>query len=107
MYAIRSYYAVDGRVYGVCIDKNAYCMFYNKEVFAKYGLSVPKTTSELTRVCEVLAQNGITPIAAPMAELWCLRYYDMVLTDVQCCLNNENWFVEKMTQEVPFRNNFV
>jgi len=93
---------VDGRVYGVCIDKNAYCMFYNKEVFAKYGLSVPKTTSELTRVCEVLAQNGITPIAAPMAELWCLRYYDMVLTDVQCCLNNENWFVEKMTQKVPF-----
>ncbi|MFA6890651.1 MAG: extracellular solute-binding protein [Sphaerochaetaceae bacterium] len=93
---------VDGKVYGVCIDKNAYCMFYNKEIFEKYGLSVPETTSELTHVCQVLQEHGITPIAAPFAELWCLRYYDMVLTDVQCCRNNKNWFVEKMDQSVPF-----
>ncbi|WP_320128303.1 extracellular solute-binding protein [uncultured Sphaerochaeta sp.] len=93
---------VDGKVYGVCIDKNAYCMFYNKDIFEKYGLSVPTTTSELTEVCKVLEANGITPIAAPFSELWCLRYYDMVLTDVQCCMDNENWFKEKMTQQVPF-----
>ena len=93
---------VDGNVYGVCIDKNAYCVFYNKDIFDEYGLDVPETTSELTEVCEVLQANGITPIAAPFSELWCLRYYDMVLTDVQCCMDNIDWFTEKMTQEVPF-----
>ena len=94
--------SVDGKIYGVCIDKNAYCTFYNKDIFDKYGLEVPKTTTELLAVCKILKDNGITPIAAPFSELWCLRYYDMVLTDVQCCMDNVNWFTEKMTQEVPF-----
>lgn len=93
---------VGDKVYGVCIDKNAYCVFYNKDIFKKYGLKVPKTTTELTAVCKVLQKNGVQPIAAPFAELWCLRYYDMVLTDVQCCMNNDKWFSEKMSQAVPF-----
>lgn len=93
---------VGSKVYGVCIDKNAYCMFYNKDIFKKYGLSVPKTNAELMKVCQVLQSHGIVPLAAPFAELWCLRYYDMVLTDVQCCRDNANWFADKMSQKVPF-----
>lgn len=94
--------SVDGKVYGVCFDKNAYCTFYNKDVFEKYGLEVPSTVTELQEVCKVLLENGVTPIAAPFSELWCLRYYDMVLTDVQCCRDNIDWFTQKMSMEIPF-----
>ena len=58
--------------------------------------------TELQEVCKVLLENGVTPIAAPFSELWCLRYYDMVLTDVQCCRDNIDWFTQKMSMEIPF-----
>uniref|UniRef100_UPI0038F62985 extracellular solute-binding protein n=1 Tax=Streptomyces galilaeus TaxID=33899 RepID=UPI0038F62985 len=38
-------------------------IFYNKEIFEKYGLSEPKTLGDLENICKTLKDNGITPFA--------------------------------------------
>ena len=38
-------------------------MFYNKTLYDKLGLSIPKTWDEFTANCEVIEKEGITPIA--------------------------------------------
>ena len=45
----------------ICIENTA--LMYRKDIFAKYGLAVPKTMEELEEVCKVIKAKGeITPI---------------------------------------------
>ncbi len=54
-----SYY---GRIYGVPVGGTTlYGVFYNKEIFSRYGLSEPSTIEELEQICDTLLANGITP----------------------------------------------
>ncbi|WP_195891897.1 ABC transporter substrate-binding protein [Neobacillus dielmonensis] len=53
----------DGKVYGVPLSLNSGVIFYNKEIFDKQGIKVPKTWDEFLAVCEKLKKNNITPIA--------------------------------------------
>jgi raffinose/stachyose/melibiose transport system substrate-binding protein len=36
--------------------------YYNKAIFAKYGLSVPTTWAQFVTVCKTLERHGVTPI---------------------------------------------
>lgn len=54
-------------------------IFYNKEMFKKYGLSEPKTLSELENICDVLKENGIIPFALANASKWTGSMYFMCL----------------------------
>ena len=36
--------------------------YYNKKLFAKYGLSVPTTWAEFLKVCNTLKKNGVAPL---------------------------------------------
>ncbi len=54
-------------------------VWYNKEMFAKYGLEVPKTIAELEAVCDTLVANGITPFALANASKWTGSMYFMNL----------------------------
>ncbi len=45
-------------------------MFYNKELFAKYNLQVPKTISELEKVADTLKSNGIIPFSLANKTQW-------------------------------------
>lgn len=54
-------------------------IYYNKDMFAKYGLEVPKTVSELEKVCDTLIANGITPFALANASKWTGSMYFMSL----------------------------
>lgn len=54
-------------------------VFYNKEMFAKYNLEVPKTISELEKACDTLVENGITPFALANGSKWTGSMYFMNL----------------------------
>lgn len=58
-------------------------IFYNTEIYKKYGLSVPSTVSELEHNCDVLVQNGIVPFALANATCWTGSMYYMYLATRQ------------------------
>lgn len=61
---------VDGKLYGFPSEVMMPCYYYNKEIFEKYNLEVPKTWEEFTEVCQVLSDQGITPIAKGALSNW-------------------------------------
>ncbi len=45
-------------------------VIYNKDIFAKYHLQVPKTYDELVSVSKTLKQNGVTPFYGTFYDSW-------------------------------------
>lgn len=67
---------IDGGVYGIPMDTQAWGVFYNKELFAQAGIeSVPTTKSELEDCVEKLKAAGITPFAEGYATEWIIGQY--------------------------------
>ena len=52
----------DEGIYAVPFRYAIEVVFYNKTMFQKYGLAVPRTWNEFMHICEVLKQNGELPI---------------------------------------------
>jgi ABC-type glycerol-3-phosphate transport system substrate-binding protein len=72
----------NGKTYGSAYAGISGVYFwYRKDIFDKYGLSVPKTWSEFLAVCETLKNNDITPIALANNEKWPGSFYYMYLAD--------------------------
>lgn len=65
----------NGTLYAFPIDFKSYGVFYNKDIFKKLGLSVPKTHNELLDVAKKLKANGIDPF------IRC--YNDQVFPDIE------------------------
>ncbi|MDQ0061891.1 ABC transporter substrate-binding protein [Paenibacillus harenae] len=64
----------DGRVYGVPGLMHTDGLLYNKTMFRKFGLSVPRTWDELIQLCEKLKAQGIIPIALN-SEWWVPQFF--------------------------------
>lgn len=56
-------------------------LFYNKDLFAEYGLEVPETIEELEAVCDTFVENGIIPFALANLNKWPGSAYFMYLVD--------------------------
>ena len=63
------------KIYALPLDMAGIGVVYNKDLFAKLGLSVPETYSELKNVCKVLSDNGYTPFALSIRESWPLGHF--------------------------------
>lgn len=65
------YGTVDGKLYTSPPSfMDSQLMYYNKDIFKKYGLEVPKTFDEFVNVVDTLKSKGITPIAMPGKAAW-------------------------------------
>lgn len=75
-------YDEDGNVYAFPYAGNEVVVwYYNKELFEKYDLEVPKTFDELYHVVEVFQQNDIIPMALFGKEKWITTaFYDVIAT---------------------------
>jgi raffinose/stachyose/melibiose transport system substrate-binding protein len=60
----------NGGVYGLPLTNDTEIMYYNKAVFAKYGLSVPQTYAQLLHIISVLKAHGVAPIGLDNSESW-------------------------------------
>ena len=61
---------VEDGIYGVPTDLSYICVFYNQEIFEKYGLSVPTTWEEFLGTCEALKAEGVVPLSLGYRDNW-------------------------------------
>lgn len=61
---------IDGTAYGIPYNLWYQGVIYNKKIFEKYGLNIPRTREELADIVDVLKANGIVPFAAHFQENW-------------------------------------
>ncbi|GHU92265.1 sugar ABC transporter substrate-binding protein [Spirochaetia bacterium] len=54
--------APDGRDYAMPLSHNFMGVYYNIDIFNKYGLTVPNTYAEFIAACKKLKDNGVLPI---------------------------------------------
>lgn len=64
-----------GKVYGIPQIRVATVIYYNKQIFTKYGIKAPQTWKELINVIKTLTKNGITPFALDARDPWILAMY--------------------------------
>lgn len=62
--------SVDGKQYGVPFSYYQWGIYYNKDVFDRYGLSEPKTWDEFMAINATLKENGVAPITIGTRFLW-------------------------------------
>lgn len=76
-----------GDWYGVPTYGEFVMVYYNKDLFAKYGLSVPTTFDQFESVLGAFKQKGVTPIAAGGAEYPAQQiFYELALSKA-----DRNW----------------
>jgi ABC-type glycerol-3-phosphate transport system substrate-binding protein len=65
----------DGSVWALPIDMNGAGVIYNKDAFAKAGISnVPQTWDDFLTDCKLLQSHGIIPIAAGYKDSWTISW---------------------------------
>lgn len=63
-----------GEVYAVPSSQTVGTVYYNKSIFESCGLTAPTTWAEFENVCNVLNDNGVTPIALGGSASWVVAY---------------------------------
>jgi len=65
----------DGRIFMIPLEYTTEMIWYNVDMFEKYGLTAPATFDEWLKACAVLKENGITPISIDGIDGWPLMRY--------------------------------
>lgn len=60
----------DGKMFAVPFAAVSHAVYYNKDIFAAQGLSIPTTWDEFITVCQKLKDSGVTPLANGVADEW-------------------------------------
>jgi raffinose/stachyose/melibiose transport system substrate-binding protein len=60
----------NGKYYGIPLYLDVKFMGYNKAIFEKAGVAVPKNFEELLTACDTLRKAGTTPISLGNKEAW-------------------------------------
>jgi raffinose/stachyose/melibiose transport system substrate-binding protein len=74
-----------GKTYGLVSGAYQEGVFYNKQIFARYHLSVPTTFSQFLSVCQTLKSHGVAPLYTALGQVGPIYlqfiYYEM-MTDL-------------------------
>lgn len=82
---------VDGAVYGLPYNVCYQGVIYNKNIFWRYGLKVPKTSEEMEALIRRLKEVGVTPFASHFRESWYVGNITMQFAANQVFLKNPSW----------------
>ncbi len=67
------------QVWGVPFANQVIGVFYNTEIFNKYGFDEPASWGELMTICETLDADGVTPFMVPGKEGWALAMQNAMM----------------------------
>lgn len=70
----------DGRVYGLPTGRQMAPIYYNKQLFADYGVKVPETWEEFLTVIRTFKEAGITPVDMPTQDPWVVAQFFLDIT---------------------------
>lgn len=76
-----SIHTLNGKIYGIPFFPTVNTVWYNKQMFAKYGITVPKTWTEMLAVCEKLKGQGIIPFTVGGKDSWTILHAFMYMAD--------------------------
>lgn len=65
----------DGQIYGLPRNTDVLGFYYNKDMFAQYGVEIPTTWEELLAAAQVFQDAGISPIAMDGQDKWPLAHF--------------------------------
>jgi raffinose/stachyose/melibiose transport system substrate-binding protein len=74
-------YEVNNKTYALPLELNITPIYYNKEIFSKYNLEVPKTYEDFKNIVQTLAKNGVASIALGNKDRWTGSMWYMYLAD--------------------------
>jgi raffinose/stachyose/melibiose transport system substrate-binding protein len=74
-------FVFSNKTYAVPVQVRSHKIWYNRALFDKYGLTVPKTYTELKNIITKLTQNGIIPFALGNKGGWMIA--DWLFTGIQ------------------------
>lgn len=74
----------DNKIYAIPYATNASGVIYNKDLFAKLGLQVPKTWDELMEVCNKIKASGGTPFYMTLKDSWTgMNIWNIITSNLQ------------------------
>ncbi|MEI8094613.1 MAG: extracellular solute-binding protein [Spirochaetales bacterium] len=60
----------DGKVFAMPLGAVSHGIYYNKDLFAKNGIAIPKTWEDLIAAADKLKKAGVTPFGNGIADNW-------------------------------------
>lgn len=93
----------DGGIYGMPMSLKLFAVYYNADIFQKYGIQVPKTNSEFLAVCQKLKDNGVDPFIRAYKDYTQL-YADIKLGLVPALAENghSDYYAQLMSGQKKF-----
>lgn len=65
-----SSFTVNGHIYGAPLYVSYWDIYYNKQIFDKYGLKPPKTWNDFISLCNTLKSHNVTPLGQSVNGGW-------------------------------------
>jgi raffinose/stachyose/melibiose transport system substrate-binding protein len=91
-----------GNWYGVSDYAEYLTVYYNKGMFAKYGIAVPTTMAQLTTAMDTFVKHGITPFANAGNDYMAMQYLYMMELGQATPQQVQDY--ERYTGKVDFHN---
>jgi multiple sugar transport system substrate-binding protein len=90
---------VNGKQWGIPTSYYQWGVYYRKDIFDKYGISVPKTWDEFLEAGKKLKQNGVTPVTIGTKFPWTAAgWFDYL--DLRT--NGFDFHIQLMDGKVPY-----
>lgn len=87
---------MDGKIYGMPINFEAYGFIYNKDLFAKAKIdTLPTTFTELKKAAEKLQAKGITPFTVGYSDNW---FFVLMLNIAFAQQDNPDAFIQALNE---------
>ena len=97
-----SFTDADGHTWAMPVDGSCEGIFYNKDIFAAYDLTPPKTLSEFDALLETLRDNGVTPFALGFKDAWTIKPIALVAASPAVYAIDADWNAKKSSGQAAF-----
>jgi raffinose/stachyose/melibiose transport system substrate-binding protein len=71
----------NNKIYGIPLMTSATVLYYNTDMFTKFGLQPPKTWNDLVNIIKVVKSKGKIPFAADFKDNWVPALYAELIAD--------------------------